>query len=73
MRAFGHIVAINEDFETIAHVHPMGKKLLSPSERGGPELTFHFVPKKAGFYKIWIQIQIDKKDIYVPFGIKVNS
>jgi hypothetical protein len=72
MGAYAHIVAINEDFETIAHVHPMGEEPSKESDRGGPLLTFHFEPRKTGFYKIWLQAQIGRKDVYVPFGVKVE-
>lgn len=72
MGAFAHIVAINEDFNTIAHVHPMGKEPTDEKERGGPELMFHFMPEKLGFYKIWLQIKLAGKEIFVPFGVNVN-
>lgn len=72
MGAYAHIVAINEDFETIAHVHPMGEEPSKESDRGGPTLSFHFEPKKAGYYKIWLQAQIGRKDVYVPFGVEVE-
>lgn len=73
MGAFAHIVAINEDFETIAHVHPMGEEPSSEKERGGPELMFHLEPKKSGYYKIWLQVRLNGKDVYVPFGVNVLS
>lgn len=72
MGAFAHIVAINEDFNTIAHVHPMGKEPTNDTERGGPELEFHFMPEKSGFYKIWLQIKLENKEVFVPFGVNVN-
>ena len=69
MGAFAHIVAMNEDFETIAHVHPMGAEPTKESERGGPELNFHFKPNKPGFWKIWAQVKIQGKDVFIPFGV----
>lgn len=72
MGAYAHIVAINEDFETIAHVHPMGEEPSKESDRGGPFLKFHFKPEKSGYYKIWLQVAIDGKDTYVPFGVRVE-
>lgn len=72
MGAFAHIVAISEDFKTIAHVHPLGKEPTKSSDRGGPELEFHIEPEKAGFLKIWVQLIIDGKEIYVPFGVNVK-
>lgn len=73
MGAFAHTVAINEDFETIAHVYPMGEEPSSEKGRGGPELMFHFEPEKSGFYKIWLQVQLAGKDVYVPFAVYVHN
>jgi hypothetical protein len=72
MGAFAHIVAMNEDFETIAHVHPMGVEPSKDSDRGGPELDFHFEPNKPGFWKIWVQVKAYGKDVFVPFGVIVK-
>lgn len=71
MGAFAHIVAFNEDFKTIEHVHPMGKEPENDTDRGGPELKFHFMPEKAGFTRIYAQVLIGKKELYVPFGVRV--
>ncbi|MCI5058685.1 MAG: hypothetical protein MRY83_21415 [Flavobacteriales bacterium] len=72
MGAFAHIVAINEDFKTIAHVHPMGVETSKESDRGGPELDFHFEPNKPGFWKIWVQVKAYGKEFFIPFGINVK-
>lgn len=72
MGAFAHIVAINEDFETIIHIHPIEEKPINTTDYEGPELKFYFKPTKAGFYKIWVQVQISGQDVYVPFGINVK-
>lgn len=72
MGAFAHIVAINEDFKTIAHVHPMGAEPTKNSDRGGPELEFHVKPNKPGFWKIWVQVKIKGKELFIPFGVRVK-
>ncbi len=72
MGAFAHIVAINEDFKTIAHIHPMGIEPSKNSDRGGPELEFHIEPNKPGFWKIWVQVKTNGKDLFVPFGVNVR-
>lgn len=72
MGAFAHIVAINEDFKTIAHVHPMGTEPSKDSDRGGPELEFHIEPNKPGFWKIWVQVKADGKELFIPFGVNVK-
>lgn len=72
MGAFAHIVAINEDFKTIAHIHPMGVEPSKNSDRSGPELKFHMELHKPGFWKIWVQVKVNGKDIFVPFGVNVK-
>lgn len=72
MGAYAHIVAIHEDFQTITHVHPMGEEPSKESDRGGPTLSFHLDTKKAGYYKIWLQVQIEGSNVYVPFGVEVE-
>lgn len=72
MGAFAHIVAINDDFKTIAHIHPMGEEPSKNSDRGGPELNFHIEPNKSGFWKIWVQVKAKGKDLFIPFGVNVK-
>ncbi|KTD64476.1 hypothetical protein Lspi_1283 [Legionella spiritensis] len=72
MGAYAHIVGFNEDFKTVTHVHPMGKEPTNGFERGGPELQFHIEPNKAGFIKLFTQVQIDGKTLFAPFGIPVK-
>ncbi len=70
--AFAHIVGFTDDYRSIQHMHPMGKEPESEDERGGPELLFHFAPSRKGFVKLFAQIRINGKDIFVPFGVKVR-
>lgn len=72
MGAFGHIVAFADDFYTVAHVHPMGKEPKKDSERGGPNLSFHFKPETVGFYKIYAQVKISNEAVFIPFGVEVE-
>lgn len=72
MGAFAHIVGFYDDFTTAAHIHPMGKEPVADTERGGPDLTFHFEPAKAGFIKLYVQISRDGKDIFIPLGATVE-
>jgi len=73
MGAFAHIVGFYDDFRTVAHTHPMGKEPESAHDRGGPELTFHFAPSKSGFVKLFAQVKIGGKEIFVPFGVMVKG
>jgi len=72
MGAFSHVVGFTEDYNSVMHIHPMGKEPTSDTERGGPKLEFHIEPKKAGFVKLFAQVRIGGKDIFAPFGIIVK-
>ena len=71
MGAFAHMVGFTGALDTVTHVHPMGVEPTSNSERGGPELTFHVVPAKAGYLKLFLQTQVDAKDEFAAFGFNV--
>jgi hypothetical protein len=72
MGAFAHVVGFSEDLRTIAHIHPMGPEPKTPQERGGPTLSFHLEPKKAGFLKLFVQTRIGDKDFFAPLGVNVS-
>lgn len=72
MGAFAHMVGFNEDFLSVIHVHPTGKEPEQSSERGGPTLDFNVQFTKPGFVKLFAQVNIDGKDVYVPFGVVVK-
>lgn len=72
MGAFAHMVGFYEDYETIAHIHPIGKEPTEDTERGGPTLRFHIEPEQAGYLKLFAQVQINGKQVFAPFSIKVQ-
>lgn len=72
MGAFAHVVGFTEDYNSVLHVHPMGKEPTNDAERGGPKLEFHIEPEKAGFVKLFTQVRIGGRDIFAPFGITVK-
>ena len=72
MGAFAHMVGFYEDYESIAHIHPMGAEPTENTERGGPTLQFHIEPEQAGYLKLFAQVQIDGKQIFAPFSILVK-
>lgn len=72
MGAFAHMVAFPEDLRSVTHVHPMGKEPQAPTERGGPDLSFHVAPEKPGFQKIFLQVQIGGCEVYAAFGLGVK-
>ncbi len=63
MEAFAHIVAFNEDYKTILHIHPMGQD--------GSKIDFHIMPTEKGFVKLFVQVKISGKEIFAPFGVMV--
>ncbi|CAN5492694.1 hypothetical protein BH09SUM1_BH09SUM1_00260 [soil metagenome] len=73
MGAFAHTVGFNETRTEIAHVHPMGKEPESAEARGGPELEFHTNFAATGYKKLFVQVQIDGKQVFAPFGIEVTA
>ncbi len=72
MGAFAHMVAFPTALNSIAHIHPLGKEPEQPSERGGPDLSFYFVPEKEGFYKMFLQIQVGGRNRFAAFGVNVE-
>ena len=72
MGAFAHIAGFYEDFATVAHVHPMGKEPANDQERGGPDLSFHLEPAKAGFLKLYVQVRRNGQEIFIPLGVMVH-
>lgn len=73
MGAYAHMVGFSEDFETIAHVHPMGREPTSDTERGGPTLRFHVTPEKAGLLRLWAQVQVGGDQLFAPFTLNVSE
>lgn len=73
MGAFAHMVGFYEDYESIAHIHPMGIEPTEETQRGGPELSFHIEPKKTGYLKLFAQVQIDGKQVFAPFSIEIKK
>lgn len=62
MEAYAHIVAFNEDYKTILHIHPMDD---------GKNIQFHIMPTEAGFIKLFVQVKINGQEIFAPFGVMV--
>ena len=73
MGAFAHGVGFPADRSGVVHVHPMGREPEQPSERGGPDLSFHIVPEHAGYMKFYVQVQIDGRDRFAGFGFNVEK
>ena len=72
MGAFAHMVGFYENYESIAHIHPMGVEPTENSQRGGPMLQFHIEPDQPGYLKLFVQVQIDGEQVFAPFGMMVK-
>ena len=71
MAAFAHLVGFNEDKETVLHLHPAGALITDASERGGPQLDFKIYASKPGFVRLFAQVQVNGRQLFVPFNIRV--
>jgi hypothetical protein len=71
METFAHLVAFNEDYTTVLHMHPRGAPVLNPAERGGPELEFRIYPLRPGFFRLFAQVQVGGTSKFAPFGLSV--
>jgi hypothetical protein len=72
MQSFAHLVGFSENRETVIHVHPLGEEPRSPNQRGGPSLKFHIMFTKPGWYRLFVQLKAEDKDVFVPIDVMVN-
>jgi len=72
MGAYSHIVGFSEDYENIAHIHPMGAEPTKPSDRGAGELEFHLLPAKSGLMRLYAQIRVNGEDKFAPFTLEIQ-
>jgi hypothetical protein len=73
MGAFAHGVGFTADRRGVLHVHPLGREPEQDHERGGPEMSFHLLPERAGFLKFFVQVQIGGRDYFAGYGLDVQS
>jgi hypothetical protein len=71
MGAYAHLVAFHEDRATVLHIHPGGAEPARETERGGPALPVTIYAPKAGFYRLFAQVQIEGRSRFAPFNIVV--
>lgn len=70
--AFIHLFGFYEDFKTVVQPHHSASGVLNPEQRGGPALSFVFYPPKAGFIRLYCQVQICGKVIFAPFNVIIE-
>lgn len=70
--AFGHLMIIHQDGQTVVHSHPAEDEAgLAASRRGNVAFNARF--PKPGIYKAWGQFQRGGKVITIPFVLKIGG
>ena len=71
MGTFAHIVGFYDDHVTVLHMHPITNDPSSPADRGGPTLNFRFYAPKSGSVRLFVQVQVEGKNVFAPFSLTV--
>jgi Heavy metal binding domain len=64
--AWGHMLVASSDLADIVHSHP----LLEETTEGGPAITFQTMFARAGWYRVWAQVQ--RRGRLLTFGFTVR-
>lgn len=73
MGTYAHLVAFHEDRQTVLHIHPTGgADPQKPEDRGGPNFTFRLWAPKPGFYRLYVQVKANGKEVYAPFALNAE-
>jgi hypothetical protein len=72
MGTYSHLVAFHEDHQTVLHIHPVGAEPQKPEDRGGPKFSVRFWAPKPGFYRLYVQVQMDGRQWFAPFALNVD-
>ncbi len=71
MNQYAHLIGINEQKTVIFHEDPINRAPTSSKQRGGPDVRFKLRFPEAGFYRLWVQFQVDGKPVLVPYDLEV--
>ena len=71
MGAFAHLVGFYDDYRTVVHIHPEGGEISDPLARGGNEMDFLFYPPRAGFMRLYCQVQVDGRAVFASFDVNI--
>lgn len=71
MGAFAHLVAFDEARSGFAHLHPSETDLSKRPDATTPELNFKLTIPRAGRYVIWAQVDVEGREVFVPFWFEV--
>jgi hypothetical protein len=73
MGEYAHLVGFDTDRSGFTHMHPLLEGTGYDLDPLRPEIGFMLQVNRPGFYKIWAQLKIDGREIYVPFGMEVKG
>jgi hypothetical protein len=66
MAAWGHMFLASLDLHDVVHSHP----LIEETKAGGPTITFQTLFARAGWYRVWTQVQ--RRGRLLTFGFTVR-
>jgi hypothetical protein len=67
--AWGHMLLASSDLADIVHSHP----LIEETADGGPTITFQTMFARAGWYRVWAQVQRRGRLLTFGFTVRVAS
>ncbi len=69
MGAYCHLAAFDASAKGFAHLHPLDKGINVDTAQ--PRFGFAFNTSLSGDYRVWAQLQIAGREVFVPFDLKV--
>jgi hypothetical protein len=73
MGAYAEIAAFTGDFGQAVHVHPTGAAPEKDADRGTVPFSFVLHPEKPGMLKLFVQLRVEGKDVFLPFSVEVRE
>ncbi|HEX2100178.1 MAG TPA: hypothetical protein VHF69_05930 [Candidatus Synoicihabitans sp.] len=73
MGARAHLVAFDRDRGGFAHLHPKEAADAPIADRAAPRLTFQVMIPTSGRYVVWAQLNLDGREMFVPFWFDVSA
>lgn len=72
MGAKGHMVAFDAERKGFAHMHPIDNILSPKSTDSNAELAFLFNVPNPGWYRLFSQVQVNGREVFGSFDLKVE-
>ncbi len=73
MGEYAHVVGFDPERSGFIHMHPLRQGTGYTLDSRHPEIGFMLQVPRPGFYKIWAQLKIDGREVFVPFGVNVEA